>query len=149
MDDDSNLRLQALEVVYSSIQDQLDGLTRFVQSDDPDIVELEVRYQAILPVLDRCSRAVQEVKRLDPRHDCDFDAFEAQYFRALARCRVLKASQSHSGPSVQMTANSGVPVTLVSSNLNPNLKPPDIPPFNGRFEKFRPFMEMFEAIIVN
>ena len=46
-----------------------------------DTLKLEIRYQTILPLLDRYTRASQDVKRIDPNNDENLQHLKRDIFK--------------------------------------------------------------------
>ncbi|CAH0387850.1 unnamed protein product [Bemisia tabaci] len=143
MDSDADVRPLALEVTSESIQSQLDSFTAYLASGNISPNELEVRYKSVLPLLDRQSRVIHEWKKIDPSRAPNLQAFENQYFQALAKTKMLQ--------DAACTQNNSAAVSI-GSQISPflsilNLKPADLPIFNGKFDKFKAYIDMFEALI--
>lgn len=137
--EDKQLKLTCLEITKKQLEEQLARFSIAATDIHVTIIELESRLSVITPVLSQYLRVLSELSSL---RQIDISGlisdFEIRYFGSIT------AAKSRIATSIQSSQ-------ATSSNAQPkfrcHLKPAELPTFDGSFEKWTSFKQMFYSLI--
>ena len=134
-------RLTALTATKTRYEGQLHRFAEYLASANPsDASQLKVRLSAVTPLLSQYLKIVHEISMISNRDIMDdINNFESTYFDALS---VANRRLSDGSSSTNVNEHSCNLVQRTSS-----LKKPSLPTFDGSFEQWMSFKQMFECIV--
>jgi hypothetical protein len=128
----------------------LSRMQDFINSDDPDINQTQVRFNKLPGIYAKYEASQEELEGCDETdHTDDRAEFESQYFAVEARFHeILHASLNHATSSSSEHESSNACSTQ-SSNAHIRLPVIELPTFSGDLCQWLHFKDTFETLIVN